>query len=205
MVFKKKDAFLETLYDIASNVYEASKFFNKFKIESLESVHKFAEEMKEFEHKGDDYIHELIRALNKAFITSIEREDILNLAVKLDDVLDGMEACASRFFMYDITKADHFMVKFAENIEASSFQMLKALELLRERKLLPIREYSIKINELESIGDELLRDSIRTLFQTNNDAIKIIKYKEIYEIMESVSDSCEDVADTLETIIMRNS
>ena len=205
MVFRKKDTFLETLYEIAKNVYESARFFNEFKIESLDSVKTFADKMKEYEHKGDDYIHSLIHALNKTYITSIEREDILNLAVKLDDVLDGMEACASRFYMYDITKGNKTMIDFAENIEASTLEIVKALELLRERKLLPIREYTIKINELETQGDELLRDGIRSLFKESNDAIHIIKYKEIYEILESVSDSCEDVADTLETIIMRNS
>ncbi|HJV47473.1 MAG TPA: DUF47 family protein [Bacillota bacterium] len=205
MVFRKKDTFLETLYEVAKNVYEAARFFNEFKIDSLESVKIFADKMKEFEHKGDNYIHSLIQALNKTYITSIEREDILNLAVKLDDVLDGMEACASRFYMYDITKGNKVMMDFAENNQASTLEIVKALELLRERKLLPIREYTIKINELESQGDELLRDGIRGLFKESNDAIHIIKYKEIYEILESVSDSCEDVADTLETIIMRNS
>ena len=120
MVFKKKDTFLETLYQIAYNVYESAQFFNKFKLDSSESVQTFADKMKEYESKGDTYIHELIQALNKTFITAIEREDILNLAVKLDDVLDGMEACTSRFFMYDIVEGDDYMVKFAENIEASA-------------------------------------------------------------------------------------
>jgi uncharacterized protein len=205
MVFKKKDTFLETLYQIAYNVYESAQFFNKFKLDSSESVQTFADKMKEYESKGDTYIHELIQALNKTFITAIEREDILNLAVKLDDVLDGMEACTSRFFMYDIVEGDDYMVKFAENIEASAAEILKAMELLRGRKLLPIREFTVKINDLESVGDELLRESVRKLFQQSNDAIHIMKYKEIYEILEGVTDSCEDVADTLETIIMRNS
>lgn len=205
MVFKRKDTFLETLYEITLNVHECAQFFNRFKIESQESVKEFADRIKEFENKGDSYIHSLIRALNDTFITAIEREDILDLAGKLDDVLDGMEACASRFYMYDVIKGDDFMVKFGQIIEASTKEILNGMELLRERKLLPIREFTIKINELESQGDELLRTSVRTLFQTSKDAIHIMKYKEVYEILEGVTDSCEDVADTLETIIMRNS
>ncbi len=205
MVFKRKDTFLETLYEITLNVHECAQFFNRFKLESQESVKEFADRVKEYENKGDSYIHSLIRALNDTFITAIEREDILDLAGKLDDVLDGMEACASRFYMYDFTKGDDFMVKFGGIIEASTKEILNGMDLLRERKLLPIREYTIKINELESKGDELLRTSVRTLFQTSTDAIHIMKYKEIYEILEGVTDSCEDVADTLETIIMRNS
>ncbi|MEX2104393.1 MAG: DUF47 family protein [Bacilli bacterium] len=205
MVFKKKDVFLETLYEIAANVHEAAKYFNHYKIDSEESVQVFTKKMKEFENKGDSYIHNLIHALNKAFITSIEREDILNLAIILDDVLDGMEACSSRFYMYSINQSDEFMARFGENIEASTNEILKAMDLLRGRNLLAIREYTVKINNLESVGDEILRTSIRTLFQKSNDAIHIMKYKELYEILERVSDSCEDVADQLETIIMRNS
>jgi len=205
MVFKRKDTFLETLYEIAVNVHECAVFFNHFRIESQANVQEFANKVKEFENKGDSYIHSLIRALNNTFITAIEREDILNLAGKLDDVLDGMEACASRFYMYDITKSDEYMVKCGEIIEAQTKEILNAMELLRARKLLPIREFTIKINDLESEGDEVLRTSIRQLFQTSSDAIHIMKYKELYEILERITDSAEDVADTLETIIMRNS
>lgn len=205
MVFKKQDTFLEKLYQISQNVYEAATFFNQFKIDSKESVKTFYEKMKDYENKGDTYIHEIIRELNKTFITPIEREDILNLAGKLDDVLDGMEACASRFFMYDIYESDEYMKKFGEYIEVSAGEIVKGMDLLRQRKMLPIREYTIRINELESEADQLLRETIRTLFKSSRQAVDIIKYKEIYEIMESVSDSCEDVADTMETIIMRNS
>ncbi|RKD22827.1 hypothetical protein BEP19_11330 [Ammoniphilus oxalaticus] len=205
MAFRRRDTFLETLYEIAVNVHECAKFFNQYKIDSPESVEEFAKKVKEYENKGDSYIHSLIRALNNTFITAIEREDILTLAGKLDDVLDGMEACASRFYMYDVCESDKYMARFGEVIEAASKEILNAMELLRERKLLPIREFTIKINDLESVGDELLRTSIRELFQTSKDPIHIIKYKELYEILESVTDSGEDVADTLETIIMRNS
>jgi uncharacterized protein Yka (UPF0111/DUF47 family) len=97
------------------------------------------------------------------------------------------------------------MSKFGENIEASTQVILNAMDLLRNRKLLSIREYTVKINDLESVGDQLLRDGIHQLFKESTDPIHIIKTKEIYEILEKVSDSCEDVADTLETIIMRNS
>lgn len=205
MVFRKKDPILETLYQISVNVYEAAKYFRSFDFQSAEEVDKFSVRMKEYESKGDTYIHEIIQTLNKVFITALEREDILNLAVRLDDVLDGMEACAARFYMYSIHRVDDVMKQMAANIEESVSQILKSMELLRERKLMPMREFTVKINMLESEADELLRNGVRTLLQTSNDAIHIMKYKEIYEVLEGVSDSCEDVADMLETIIMRNS
>lgn len=205
MVFKKKDPFLEQLYQIAQNVIESAKYFNRFKIESQESLVEFAKVMKDYETKGDDLNHDLIIALNKTFITSIEREDMLNLAITLDDILDGIEACASRFYMYQVTQPNDYMVKFGQLIETATVVVLEAMDHLRNRKLLEMRPSIIKINDLEKDGDTLMRRGIYELFQQSTDAIEIIKIKEVYEILERVLDSCEDVADTLETIIMRNS
>lgn len=205
MVFKKRDPVLEALYEITENMHEAAKYFKTYKIQSAEDVIQFSQKMKEFESKGDTYIHQIIQTLNKVFITALEREDILSLAVKLDDVLDGMEACAARFYMYDITHVDEFMTGLAANIEQSTEQILNSMALLRERKLLQMREFTVRINTLESEADELLRTGMRKLMQESTDAIHIMKYKEVYEILEGVSDYCEDVADILETIIMRNS
>ncbi len=205
MVFKKKDPFLEKLYLIAENVVESAKYFNHFKIDSQEGLIEFAKVMKDYETKGDNYNHELIIALNKTFITSIEREDMLNLAITLDDILDGIEACASRLYMYQVTKPNADMVEFGQLIETASNVVLEAMDLLRKRKLLEMRPSIIRINDLEKDGDVLMRKGIYELFQQSTDAIEIIKIKEIYEILERVLDSCEDVADTLESIIMRNS
>lgn len=205
MVFKKKDPFLEQLYQIAQNVLEAAQYFNRFKIHSEDSLSEFTKVMKEYEVRGDDYNHDLIIALNKTFITAIEREDMLDLAITLDDILDGIEACASRFYMYQVIEPNDYMVKFGELIETATIVVLEAMDHLRNRKLLDMRPSIIKINDLEKDGDMLMRNGIYELFQQSTDAIEIIKIKEVYEILERVLDSCEDVADTLETIIMRNS
>jgi predicted phosphate transport protein (TIGR00153 family) len=205
MIFSaKRDVFLEMLSTIADNVKEAAKYFVDFKIKNEADLKEFATKMKEYETKGDKYIHEIIVALNKTFITPLEREDILELANAMDDILDGMEQCASRFEMYNITKADNYMIQFTENILESTEEVAKSAKLLNKKKLMDIRPHAIKINDLETKCDELLRASIKELFVNEKDAIKIIQYKELYEIFESISDSCEDVADTLETIIMRN-
>lgn len=205
MVFKKKDPFLEALYEIAQNVLEAAKYFNHFKIDSQESLNEFSKVLKEFEVKGDDLNHTLVVELSKTFITAIEREDILTLAIKLDDILDGIEACASRFYMYQVTTPNDYMREFGQLIEKSVGVVLEAMEHLRQRKFLEMRPAIIRINELEKEGDSLMRQGVYELFQQSQDAIEIIKIKEVYEILEEVLDSCEDVADALETIIMGNS
>lgn len=160
--------------------------------------------MKEYESKGDKLIHEIIVRINKTFISAIEREDVLNLAVKLDDVLDGLEGCAARLYMYDIMEPDETMVKFGQLIEDATQQILFAIELLQKQKLPGMKEYIIRINDLESAGDELVRESIRRLFKSTSDPIHIMQFKEIYDVLEDVMDHCEDVADAMETVIMSN-
>lgn len=200
----KSDKFLSMLSTIALNVEEASKYFVEFKINNQDDLKEFSRVMKEYEKKGDSYIHELIVALNKTFITPLEREDILALAIKMDDVLDGFEQWASRFEIYNIIQSDEFMEKFVTILLEATKEIAAASTLLSKKKLLDIRKHVIKINDYESECDEILQDSIRNLFKLEKDPIKIIQYKELYEMLEDIADSCEDVANTLETIIMRN-
>ncbi|WP_077617095.1 DUF47 domain-containing protein [Bacillus sinesaloumensis] len=201
---KKKDVFFDALSSISVNLKEAADYFVQFKIKNVSNLKEFSFEMKNYEKKGDKIIHGLITELNKSFITPIEREDILHLAIKMDDVLDGMEQCAERFEIYSLTETDEYMNSYADHIHKSTIEIIKAIELLSSKKLLEIRQHTIKINDYESQCDEIFRISLKQLFQNVTDPIKIIQIKEIYEILEGVSDSCEDVADTLETIIMRN-
>lgn len=205
MIFSpKKDVFFEMLSKISANVKESSQFFMDYKINNASDLKEFSGVMKEYETKGDTYIHELIVALNKTFITPIEREDILQLAMKMDDVLDGLEQWVARLEMYSITNIDEHMTKFFTHIHQSSIEIAKAIDLLASKRLLDIRPHAIQIKDFESRCDELLRISIKNLFVVEKDPIKIIQVKELYEMLEGIADSCEDVANTLETIIMRN-
>lgn len=192
------------LADVAENVKESADYAAKFKISNGTNLKEFAKTMKQYEKRGDTFIHKIIVTLNKTFITPIEREDILALAITMDDILDGLEQYASRLEIYNITKPDRFMVTFCEKIFESTVEVAQSCKHLNRKKLMEIRPHAIRINELETECDELLRVSIKHLFDTEGDPIKIIQYKELYETLEGISDSCEDAADTLETIIMRN-
>lgn len=204
MVFKRKDKFFSLLHNIADNLQEAAYFFADFKIKNVSDLKIFSETMKEYEVKGDNYVHEVIQELNKAFITPIEREDILKLTMMMDDVLDGCEETAALLEMYSITSADEYMEKFTNTIKYCADEILKAIELLEQKKLPQIREHAIKIKDYEMKCDGILRQSIKHLFSVEKDPIRIIQYKEIYENLEVIADHCQDVANTLETIIMNN-
>jgi hypothetical protein len=203
-MFKKKDIFFTSLEAMADTLVEAVEFFATG-VSDLSNLTAFAKKMKELESQCDQYTHTILKELNKTFITPIEREDIMELTTSLDDVLDGIEACASRFEMYNIPEKDEYITLFADVIVRSAHQIRKAIQLLTQKKLLAMREHCIAINELENQADDLLRVSVTTLFAKVQDPIELIKRKEIYERLEQTTDYCEDVANTLESIIMRNS
>ena len=121
MVFKKDDKFNVLLNKISTNIKESANYFTEYKLKNVSDLKIFSERMKEYETKGDIFVHEVITQLNDAFITPIEREDILQLAMSMDDVLDGLEACAALFEMYSMTQADEFMLNF---VESSFFIMI---------------------------------------------------------------------------------
>ncbi|GBF73625.1 hypothetical protein PA598K_01932 [Paenibacillus sp. 598K] len=201
---KKKNIFFKTLEEMADTILEATEYFHR-NVPDLKDLKVFARDMKEYESQCDRYVHTILTELNKTFITPIEREDIMALTTSLDDVLDGIEACASRFEMYNIQEPDEYIILFADNLVRCAQQIKKAIYLLTEKKLLAIREPAIHINELENQADDLLRVCVMSLFANVKDPLEVIKRKEIYERLEQTTDCCEDVANTLESIVMRNS
>lgn len=207
-LFKKKpNIFYEYFLLIAKNIVLASNSFQE-EIQNLDNPIKaenISLQIKTVEQMGDQYTHEVIIELNKSFITPLEREDIMELTLQLDDVLDCLEVCASHLVLYNVREADDYMRIFTRNIEICVQELYAALELLSQNKLKEIAKHTHKINDLENAADDLLRDGLKTLFTTCSDPIEIMKKKEIYTMMESFSDFCEDVADILEGIIMRNS
>ncbi|KYC72902.1 DUF47 family protein [Bacillus coagulans] len=205
MVFKnKKDKFTVLFGHISTNLLEATNYFADYKIHNKDDLKIFTEKMKEYETTGDTYVHDMILELNDAFITPIEREDLLSLTNSLDDVLDGIEEVSGLFELYNIYQADDFMVEFVEMIRRCTEEIEKAIDILFSKKLDKIRPHAIKIKEFEFHCDEILRKSLIHLFQNEKDPIRLIKYKDLYEKMEDVADYCQTVANILETIIMKN-
>jgi len=142
--------------------------------------------------------------LNHAFITQIEQEDILLLAEKMDDVVDEMEEVVTYFYMYGLTEADEYMQDFRKYIGACTEELRLAIELLATKQYKKIKEHMIKVKDYEEICDTTERKAIRKLFKKYEEPIKLIKYKDIYEMLESTVDACQEVAKTLDIIVMKN-
>ena len=137
-------------------------------------------------------------------MTPIEREDILQLSITMDDILDGIEHFAAHLEMFSLIEIDEYVQLFMDNIVKSTDEIVKAMELLSRKKLVEMRDHAVLIKEYEGICDEIFRTSIKQLFINEKDPIRIIQYKDIYEQLEDIADYCQDVANTIETIIMRN-
>lgn len=173
-----------------------------------ELVHNFADArarmhaIREVEHQGDQITHEVVRKLNTTFITPLDREDIHALISRLDDVLDYIEASAERLVLYRIKEPSSACRAMAEVIVRITQATDRAVRCLRTRSS-DFHEHAVEVNRLENSADDLLRDSLAALFEEHGDPIDVIKWKEIYETMEIVTDRCEDVVNVIEGIILK--
>jgi predicted phosphate transport protein (TIGR00153 family) len=172
-------------------------------------VHDFADAraklhaVKEVEHAGDQVTHEIIKRLNTTFITPIDREDIHDLSTRLDDVLDFIEASAERLVVYRIKEPTSACRALADVIVKTAEATDRVIHCLPSMDQ-AFHQHAVEVNRLENAADELLRDSLAQLFEEQADPIEVIKWKEIYETMEIVTDRCEDVANVIEGIILKN-
>jgi len=162
-----------------------------------------AESIKEVEHKCDFLTHEVIQRLNRTFVTPLDREDIHTLARSLDDVMDAIDASASLVRLYRLTSVRYGARELAGVISASTHQVRLALEALEQNK--GLITHAVEINRLENEADRVGRSAVADLFTKETNPITLIKLKEVYEFFEATIDSCEDVADVLQNVVVKNS
>jgi uncharacterized protein len=165
---------------------------------------EIAKKILELEQKGDELIHEVVQRLNQTFITPLDPEDIHRLASTLDDVIDSIEESAHRLVAYRLEQMPPPVVALGEMIHASCVSLINAFEGL-ENNQIQLQKNIIEINRIENDADRLTRTVVAELFQNETDAIRIMKLKEIYEDLEAVTDRCEDVADVLQNVAVKNS
>jgi predicted phosphate transport protein (TIGR00153 family) len=162
-----------------------------------------ATEITVLEHKGDEVIHEVFRRLNQTFITPIDPEDIHAIATALDDVLDGIEDTSHRLVSYRIDPIPPMMVTLAEFVANCATAMRGAVDALEKNG--GTQEHCIEINRLENEADRLGRSAVADLFNNEKDPISLIKLKEVYDYFEATIDACEDVADVVQNVVVKNS
>jgi len=161
-------------------------------------------EIEDLEHVNDDYTHRIFTELGRNFITPFDREDIHYLATSLDDICDYIYASAKKINFYKVNPDDIGFQKMAELILNSCTEVQKAVGELRDMKnLRKITDAMVAINSIENQADDIFDTSIEKLFETEPDAKEVIKKREIYQVMEIVTDKCEDAANVIESIIIK--
>lgn len=200
----KDDRFYDYFIEYGKIVFEASEVLKSLAGNPDNADVKFRE-IEEIEHKGDKLLHDIMEALNKTFITPIDREDIYAIAKALDDIVDYIEATASRFVIFNVTKTTENAKVLADMINQSCKEVIKLMNSLKTMKNTRlISESIIEINRLEDQGDSDFRVAVRTLFTSDIPTLEVIKWREIYEFFEQTLDSCEDVANLVEGVVMKH-
>ncbi len=199
----REEKFYALFLQQADYICQAAALLHDAVLQDGPRLQAAAEKIRGLEHAGDRVIHEILRQLNQTFITPLDPEDIHNLSSRLDDILDGIEEAAHRVSAYQVHPIPAPMAELAGIVLTSSKVIKKAFEALQLGK--PMLEDCIEINRLENEGDRIGRAAVTALFLEEKDPITIIKLKEIYDCLEDTVDRCEDVADVLQNVVVKNS
>jgi uncharacterized protein Yka (UPF0111/DUF47 family) len=200
--FLRSEKFFHMFIEGARNTLQGARTF----VQMLEDFHGTDEQwraVEEYEHEGDKITHRILRMLHQSAVTRADREDIHHLAVTLDDVMDLIEASAARMAMYRVGKPTPEALRLGALILRCCEQLVLAVTALPH--LENIQEHCIEVNRLENEADEVARAAIAALFLGDPPPIEVIKWKEIYETMESATDRCEDVANLLQEVALKRS
>lgn len=200
----KEDKFFEFFVETANIAYKASNMLVEF-LKDLDNSEENLKKLKEVEHEGDRKQHQILEQLNKTFITPFDREDIYVIAKDMDDIIDLIESAASRFVMLNVSKVTKEAIILGDMIAASCKEIITLMEELKNMKTSKyLNKKIIEINRIEEEGDRVSRRAIGDLFRSNIEVIEVIKWREIYQYLEDTLDACEDIANVIEGVVMKN-
>jgi uncharacterized protein Yka (UPF0111/DUF47 family) len=201
------DRFFDLFNRSAENNLEGARLLNDLLTNYVE-VDRKSRHLKAIEHTGDEITHEVFRALNRTFVTPLDREDISHLASSLDDVIDWIEEIARRMYMYRIEEPTAIARKFGGVILEQCEQIAKGVQLLEERKNAEALERAtLEIHRLENEGDDLLVEAITSLYDGVTEVPQLIvamRWNDLYQLLEDTTDKAEGVATALSNIALKN-
>ena len=201
-ILPKDERYFERFTELAIRIHEAAKILGRF-FEGSTAVPAVADQVKRLEHECDEISHEILRGIDRTFITPIDREDIHQLAVRLDDVIDLIDGTVRRLSLFKIDKPTPLSQTLSKLIIQTTGELVEAVSQLRKQK--GVMERCIRIKQLENEGDVVYHDAIASLFAGDLPAIEVIKWKDVYDNMERGIDSCVAVAHVLESVVLKHS
>ena len=203
-LFPKTDNFFELFEELADKIEEGGKLFLE-----MAQTRDFSEEkvakLKEIEHEADGITHKTYERMHKTFLTPIDREDIYALVNKMDSIMDVIEATAVRVHLYKVKKPADAIIKQAQILSDAIKKVKSIVQAMRNMKNSEmILAGCVEINTLENAGDIVLRTIMANLFENEKDAIELIKWKDIFQLLEEAIDVCEDVSNIVEGIVLKH-
>ena len=202
-LFPREEKFFEYFQQQVDFICQAANLLVEGAATGNAHLASAAHQIRAIEEQADTVIHEIFTRLNSSIITPLDPEDIHSLAAHLDDVIDGMEDSVHRMLAYRIDPLPSTVLELCRIIQSCANTLQQAFAALAKGK--PLLSHCIEINRLEEAADQLGRNAVSDLFQNETDPIRIMKLKEIYEFLEATMDHCEDVADVLQNVVVKNS
>ncbi len=198
----RDEKYFERFTELAVRIHEAARILERYFVGQAD-VKTVADQVKRLEHECDEISHEILRGIDRTFITPIDREDIHRLAVRLDDVIDLIDGTVRRVVLFQIDKPTPVSTQLARLIVQTTSELVEAVSQLRQQK--GVMAHCIKIKQLENEGDVVYHNAIASLFRDNLPAIEVIKWKDVYDNLERSIDSCVAVAHVLESVVLKHS
>ena len=198
----KEDQYFELFSHMTAKIQEAAGLLVELLQGSDENFDTLSKKIKSVEHECDEITHSITTKLNKSFITPFDREDIYTLSVALDDVCDYIDAAARAVVMYNIHESDEFAQQLAVIMQKLADEIHGAVSHLKSAK--GMEQHLLDIQRLENDADEVYFRAMANLFKNVTDAVQIIKWKELYEILENGTDRCESVGNIIESIVLKH-
>jgi len=200
----REEKFFGLFEDSAQNMVKTAQSLKSL-IDNWEDVEAKVAEIEELEHQGDTITHQIMAQLHRSFITPFDREDIALLAHTMDDVTDFIQSAADHMLLYKVNYPDERAKELANIIVEATTEVEKAIHQLQPRPHLEqILKHCVEINRLENTADKVFRSAVADLFNNTTDMCQVIKWREIYEHMETATDRCEDVADVIEGVALKH-
>ncbi len=196
--------FFDLFEQMAKTMVMAARELKKL-VGTWEDVETKVALITEIEHEGDTTTHQIMYQLNRSFVTPFDREDITLLAHALDDVIDLIHAAADTMLLYKVKTPGQRAKELADIIVQITVVVEKAIPQLRQRTdIQEMLNFCVEINRLENVADKIFRSALTELFDNTTDIAEVIKWREIYQEMESATDKCEDVANVLEGVALKH-
>jgi len=198
----KEDQYFSLFSEMSTKLKEGAAVLVEMMQSSDENYDAMSKKLKHIEHECDELSHRITTKLNRSFITPFDREDIYTLSMALDDVCDYMDAAARAVVMYNIHESDPFAIELAVILQKMTHEIHEATSMLDKGK--GMQQHLLEIQRLENQADDVYYRGMADLFKEAPDAVRLIKWKELYELLENGTDKCEYVGNIIESIVLKH-